>query len=151
MARTVQGIDEIRSLAGQELGASEWHTITQEQVNAFADLTADHQYLHVDPERAKDSQFGGTIAHGFYTLSLSVGLLDEIVSFGGLSMYLNYGLNKVRFPAPLPVGSRLRMKAAFADVEDVNGGVQAVVNLTYEIEGAERPPCVAELVLRFLA
>jgi acyl dehydratase len=151
MGRTVQGIDGIRELAGQQLGESGWRTITQDQVNTFADLTDDHQYIHIDPERASSTPFGGTIAHGFYTLSLSVGLLDEIVSFEGTSMNLNYGLNKVRFPAPLPVGSKIRMKAAMGDVEDVNGGVQAVIDLTYEIDGQERPPCVAELVLRFLA
>jgi acyl dehydratase len=151
MARTVNGIEEIRALAGQDLGESEWRTITQEEVNAFADVTGDHQYIHIDPERAKATSFGGTIAHGFFTLSLSVGLLEEIVSFRGTSMNLNYGLNKVRFPAPVPVGSTLRMKASMGDVEEVNGGVQTVINLTYEIEGQERPPCVAELVLRFLS
>jgi acyl dehydratase len=151
MARTVNGIDEIKALAGQELGESSWREITQDQVDAFADVTDDHQYIHVDAARAKDGPFGGTIVHGFFTLSLSVHLLEEIVTFDGLSMMINYGLNKVRFPAPVPVGSKVRMKAALGEVEDVKGGVQGVANLTFEVEGQERPSCVAELVLRFLA
>ena len=150
MARTVNGLDEVRALAGQDLGESSWRTITQEQVNQFADVTDDHQFIHVDPDRAKDGPFGRTIAHGFLTLSLSVSLLDEVVRFEGISMLINYGLNKVRFPAPVPVGEQLRLKAALGEVEEVKGGVQAVVNLTYEVQGQERPACVAELVLRLL-
>ena len=150
MARTINGLAAIRAAAGQDLGESAWRRVTQEQVNAFADVTDDHQFIHVDPERAKAGPFGRTIAHGFLTLSLSVSLLDEIVAFEGLDMLINYGLNKVRFPAPVPVGEEVRMKAALGEVEDVKGGVQAVVNLTYEVKGQERPSCVAELVLRLL-
>ena len=150
MARTINGLAAIRAAAGQDLGESAWRPVTQEQVNAFADVTDDHQFIHVDPDRAKDGPFGRTIAHGFLTLSLSVSLLDEIVAFEGLDMLINYGLNKVRFPAPVPVGEEIRMKATLGEVEDVKGGVQAVVNLTYEVKGQERPSCVAELVLRLL-
>lgn len=150
MARTINGLASIRAAAGQDLGESAWRRVTQEQVDAFADVTDDHQFIHVDPERAEAGPFGRTIAHGFLTLSLSVSLLDEIVAFEGLDMVINYGLNKVRFPAPVPVGEEVRMKAALGEVEDVKGGVQAVVNLTYEVKGQDRPSCVAELVLRLL-
>jgi acyl dehydratase len=147
--REINGIEELKGLAGEELGSSEWHEVTQDIVDAFADATGDHQWIHVDPERAKDTPFGGTIAHGYYTLSLSPKLMDEIARFDGFSFALNYGLGKVRFPAPLPVGSKVRATAKIASIEEVAGGVQVTTLMTYEREGGEKPVCVAETLARF--
>jgi len=149
MATTVKGIDTFHDLAGQHLGYSEWHEITQQQVNLFADATDDHQWIHVDPERAKDGPFGGTIAHGYLTLSLAPGLLGEVLTVEGMSMGVNYGCNKVRFPAPVPVGAKLRLGAEVASVEDVTGGVQVSLDLTFETEGGAKPSCVAQVVYRY--
>jgi len=149
--REINGIDELKNLEGEELGSSEWHEVTQEIVNDFADVTGDHQWIHVDPERAKDTPFGGTIAHGYYTLSLSPKMMDEIAKFSGFNFALNYGLGKVRFPAPLPVGSKVRATARIAKIEDVPGGVQVTTLMTYEAEGGEKPVCVAETLARFYA
>src|SRR5437868_9076949 len=121
MARTINGIEELKALVGEELGTSDWLEITQERVNTFADATGDHQWIHVDPERAKDGPFGGTIAHGYLTTSLGPVLLPQVVVVSGFSMALNYGLNKVRFPSPVPVGSKLRLGAELLEVEDVKG------------------------------
>lgn len=151
MPVTINGIDELKAKVGEELGVSAWHEVTQEDVNAFADVTGDHQWIHVDAERAKDTPFGGTIAHGFYTLSLGPRFNDEIVAFDGFSFAMNYGLGKVRFPAPVPVGSKVRMRAAISDVSDVPGGVQFTIAQTFEIEGGEKPVCVAELLVRAFA
>jgi acyl dehydratase len=149
MATTVQGIDKFRELIGTHLGYSEWHTVDQDQVNLFADATGDHQWIHVDPERAKDGPFGGAIAHGYLTLSLAPVYLGEVMVVEGTSMGINYGCNKVRFPAPVPVGSKLRLGAAVAEVEDVKGGVQVALDLTFETEGSSKPSCVAQVVYRY--
>jgi acyl dehydratase len=149
MATTVNGIDKFHDLLGQHLGYSEWHVVTQDQVNLFADATGDHQWIHVDPERAKDGPFGGAIAHGYLTLSLAPALLGEVLTVEGMSMGVNYGCNKVRFPAPVPVGAKLRLGAEVATVEDVKGGVQAALDLTFEVEGAAKPSCVAQVVYRY--
>jgi acyl dehydratase len=149
MATTVHGIDQFHQLVGQHLGYSEWHEITQHQVNLFADATSDHQWIHVDPERAKDGPFGGPIAHGYLTLALAPVLLGEVLTVEGTSMGVNYGCNKVRFPSPVPVGSRLRLGATVASAEDVTGGVQAVLDLVLETEGSSKPSCVAQVVYRY--
>ena len=145
---TLTGIDQVKGHVGQEIGVSGWHLVTQETIDAFADVTGDHQFIHVDPERAKETPFGGTIAHGYYTLSLAPKLSDEIMSFEGFAFGVNYGLNRVRFPAPLPVGQKVRMRATLASVDEIPGGVQATLNLTFEVEGGEKPVCVAESIAR---
>jgi acyl dehydratase len=146
---TATTMAELPSLKGTELGTSQWFEVTQERVNTFADATDDHQWIHVDPERAKDGPFGGTIAHGYLTLSLAPVLLNEIMTVQGMSMGVNYGCNKVRFPSPVPVDSNLRLGLAVAEVENVTGGVQVVLDLTFEVEGASKPSCVAQVVYRY--
>jgi acyl dehydratase len=149
MTTTVQGIDQFHGLVGQHLGYSEWHRIDQGQINLFADATGDHQWIHVDPERAKGGPFGATIAHGYLTLSLAPVLLGEVLVVQGASMGVNYGCNKVRFPSPVPVDSNLRLGVAVADVEDVTGGVQVALDLTFDTEGSTKPSCVAQVVYRY--
>ncbi len=149
MTTTVHGVDGFNDLVGQHLGYSEWHRITQDQVNTFADATGDHQWIHVDPERAATGPFGGPIAHGYLTLSLAPVLLAEVLHVEGVTMGVNYGCNRVRFPAPVPVGSNLRAGATLVSVEEVGGGVQSVLDVTFEVEGAEKPSCVAEVVYRY--
>ena len=149
MATTIDGIDGLKACIGQHLGHSDYLEITQEQVNAFADATGDHQWIHVDVERAKAGPFGGPIAHGYLTLSLAPALLPQIMQVSGVSMGVNYGANKVRFPSPLPVGSKLRLGATLAGVEDVPGGAQVAVELVFEVEGAPKPCCVAEVLYRY--
>lgn len=149
MTRSINGVEELRAVAGQELGTSPWRQITQEQVNLFADATDDHQWIHLDVERAKEGPFKQTIAHGFLTLSLIPALLREVVTFSGFAMALNYGLNKVRFPHPVAVGSRIRGHVRSLSVEDVKGGVQSITQITIEIEGAPKPACVAEFISRY--
>jgi acyl dehydratase len=149
MATTVKGIDKFHDLVGQHLGYSQWHQITQEQVNLFADATGDHQWIHVDPERAKDGPFGGAIAHGYLTLSLAPVFLGEVLEVEGMSLGINYGCNKVRFPSPVLVGSKLRLGVAMASAEDVTGGVQVVLDVTLESEGSAKPNCVAQVVYRY--
>ncbi|MBL6620779.1 MAG: MaoC family dehydratase [Ilumatobacteraceae bacterium] len=146
--RTINGVDEMKSLVGEHLGYSPYVEITQEQVNLFADATGDHQWIHIDVERAKAGPFGGPIAHGYLTLSLGVRLYAQIVQFTGFSMGVNYGTNKVRFPSPVHVGSRLRLGARLLSVDDIAGGVQATVEFTFEVEDAAKPSCVAEVVFR---
>jgi acyl dehydratase len=150
MARTINGIDELKALVGEELGTSDWMEITQERVNLFAEATGDHQWIHVDPEKAKDGPFGGTIAHGYLTMSLGPVLLPQVVTVTGFSMALNYGLDKLRFPSPVPVGSKLRISAKLAAVDDVAGGVQTTYVLTFQVEGQDKPACVAEALYRWL-
>jgi acyl dehydratase len=150
MARTINGIDELKALVGEELGTSDWMEITQERVNTFADATGDHQWIHVSPERAKDGPFGGTIAHGYLTMSLGSVLLPEVVTVTGFSMALNYGLDKLRFPSPVPVGSKLRLSAKLLAVDDVKGGVQTTYELTFQVDGSEKPACVAQALYRWL-
>jgi acyl dehydratase len=147
--REINGMDELKAAKGEELGTSEWHELDQDAVNAFADVTGDHQWIHIDTERAKDTPFGGTIVHGYFTLSLVPVLSAEIASFEGFNFALNYGLGKVRFPAPLPVGSKVRASAKITEVEDVPGGVQVTQVMTFEREGEEKPVCVAETLARF--
>ncbi len=149
--RTIDGLDELRALVGEELGVSGWYAVTQERVDAFAAATGDHQWIHVDPERARETPFGGTIAHGLLTLSLGPGFVEELFAITGVAFALNYGYGRVRFPAPVPVGSNLRMRATLAAVEDVPGGVQMTVTQTFEIEGGEKPVCVAESLSRVYA
>jgi acyl dehydratase len=146
--RTITGLDELREAEGEVLGTSDWHEVTQADIDAFADITGDHQWIHVDPERAKDTPFGGTIAHGYYTLSLAPGFTAQILSLEGFAFAINYGLDKVRFPAPVPVGSRVRMTARLAGLEDVPGGGQMTLELTFERDGGEKPVCVARSLAR---
>jgi acyl dehydratase len=149
MTTTIDGIAGLQQRVGDHLGYSEWHEVTQEQVNLFADATGDHQWIHVDIERAKAGPFGGPIAHGYLTLSLTPALLSEILEVSGISMAVKYGLNKLRFPAPVPVGSKVRAGANLDHVEDVAGGVQVTITLTFEIEGGTKPVCVAEILFRY--
>ena len=143
--RTFNGLDELGAAVGELLGQSDWHEITQAQVNLFAEATGDHQWIHVDPERAKDGPFGQTIAHGYLTLSLLPVLVAEIYRVDGVSMGLNYGTNKVRFPAPVPVGSKVRASAQLVELAPITIGTQAVVRVTIEIEGGTKPACVADV------
>ena len=149
MTTTIDGIDGLKAAVGQHLGYSDYVEITQEQVNLFADATGDHQWIHVDVERAKSGPFGAPIAHGYLTLSLSPALLPQILRVTGVAMGVNYGANKVRFPSPVPVGSKLRLGASLLSVEDVAGGAQIAMELTFEVEGAPKPSCVAEVLFRY--
>jgi acyl dehydratase len=149
MVTTIDGIAGLKDRVGDHLGYSEWHEVTQEQVNLFADATGDHQWIHVDVERAQAGPFGGPIAHGYLTLSLTPALLDEVLQVSGVAMGINYGLNKLRFPSPVPVGSRVRAGATLAGLEDVAGGVQIALAVTFEIEGGAKPVCVAEILFRY--
>jgi acyl dehydratase len=144
---TINGIDELKAHAGEDLGVSGWHDVTQSEIDAFADATGDHQWIHVDPERARGTPFGGTIAHGYYTLSLAPRFLEELLRVDGMAFMVNYGLNKLRFPAALPVGDRVRMHLRLASVDDVSGGVMLTSELTFEREGGEKPVCVAESLM----
>jgi acyl dehydratase len=146
--RTITGLDELKQAAGQDLGTSDWHEVTQDAIDAFADVTGDHQWIHVDPERARDTPFGGTIAHGYYTLSLTPMFTQQIFGLDGFGFAVNYGLNKVRFPAPLPVGSRVRMHAKLAALDELPGGAQITIQVTFEREGGDKPVCVAETLAR---
>ncbi len=134
---------------GSQLGHSEWVEVTQERINQFADATGDHQWIHVDPVRAADGPFGKTIAHGYLTLSLANLFLPEVLQVESFSMGVNYGCEKVRFPAPVPVGSRLRGVGEVVSAEEVKGGVQVIVRMTIEVEGGERPACVVDTISRF--
>jgi acyl dehydratase len=145
---TIIGLDELKRAEGATLGTTEWHEVTQDAIDAFAEVTGDRQWIHIDPERAKDTPFGGTIAHGYYTLSLAPMLTAQVLSLEGFAFALNYGLNRVRFPAPLPVGSRVRLTAEVAELQDIPGGAQMTLRLTFEREGGDKPVCVAESVSR---
>ena len=152
MTVTANGLDELKALAGTDLGHTGWLEITQERVNTFADATNDHQWIHVDRERAAAGPFGTTIAHGFLTLSLIIPLFGELLEVKGVSMEINYGLNRVRFPAPVPVGARIRMAAELGAAEDAGvNAVQVVVDFTIEMEGGGKPACVAQGVYRYYA
>ena len=148
MTKTITGIDELNAHIGQELGVSSWYEVTQETIDRFAEVTEDFQWIHVDVEKAKQTPFGGTIAHGLFTLSLGPKFSYEIVDVQGFAFGVNYGYGKVRFPAPLPVGSKVRMRAALTNVDDVPGGIQITVTQTFEREGEEKPVCVAESLAR---
>ena len=145
---TVNGIDDLKTRVGEELGVSDWREVTQEDVNTFAEVTGDDQWIHVDPERAKETPFGGTIAHGYFTLSLAPRFSYDLFSLEGVAFGLNYGLNKVRFPAPMPVGGRVRMRMELAAVDDIPGGAQITMKLTFERDGGDKPVCVAESLSR---
>ena len=145
---TITGIDELKAKIGDELGVSDWHEVTQDEIDAFAEATGDHQWIHVDPDRAAQTPFGGTIAHGLLTLSLGPRFTYQAYSLEGFAFGLNYGYDRVRFPAPLAVNSRVRMRATLTSVDDVPGGIQMKVTQTFEVEGGEKPVCVAEQLVR---
>jgi acyl dehydratase len=142
--------DELLDAVGRPLGESEWLTIEQDRIDQFADATGDHQWIHVDPAAAADGPFGATIAHGYLTLALTNQFLPQIMRVDGASMGINYGVNKVRFPQPVVVGSTVRGTAVLTDATEIEGGVQAVVTITVEIEGQDKPACIVESVSRFL-
>jgi len=146
--RVIDGIDELRSLVGEHLGYSEWLEITQERVNQFAEATGDFQWIHVDVERATAGPFGAPIAHGYLTLSLGPMLGHQVWDVAGVAMGVNYGIDKLRFPAPVPVGSRLRLGVKLLAVSDIAGGVQVSCEYSFEVEGAAKPSCVAECLFR---
>ena len=143
-----ESVDALRAAVGEHLGYSDWHEVTQEQIDLFAQATGDHQWIHVDAERAAAGPFGTTIAHGFLTLSLISMLARQVSRVDGVRMVINYGCNRVRFPAPVPVGSRVRAGVLVKSVDDVAGGVQVVYEVTIERDGGEKPCCVAETVSR---
>ncbi|MFI5796660.1 MaoC family dehydratase [Streptomyces sp. NPDC051677] len=151
MSITVNGLDELKKLAGSDLGTSEWIEVTQERIDTFADATGDHQWIHVDPERAAAGPFGAPIAHGYLTLSLFIPLFTELLDVQGVTTKVNYGLNKVRFPSPVKVGSRIRLVGKLTEVEDVPGGVQITVDGAIEIEGGAKPAAVLQSLSRFYA
>ena len=142
-------LDDLANHVGHKIGDSPWHEVTQEQVNLFAEATGDHQWIHVDPDRAKAGPFGGPIAHGYLTLSLAPYLLPQMFQVTGISMGVNYGLNKLRFVSPVPVGKNLRLSASIAAVDEIAGGAQVTLDLTFEVEGAEKPACVAQAIYRY--
>ena len=148
-ARIINGSAELKALVGEHLGYSPWMEISQERVNQFADATGDHQWIHIDVERAKkESPFGGPIAHGYLTLSLGPVLMPQVVLTTGFKMGVNYGCNKVRFMSPVPVGANVRLGVKLIQVDDIAGGVQQTFEFTFEVEGAAKPSCVAEVIFR---
>ena len=147
---TIAHPKDLLTMIGQDLGSSPWLDVTQERIDIFADATDDHQWIHVDVERAKTGPFGGPIAHGYLTLSLLIPLWSEILVIEELDMAVNYGLNKVRFPAPVPAGSRVQVSATLADAEEVGGnGIQATIDAVMRVEGADKPVCIAQMVHRY--
>lgn len=149
--RIFSGTSDLVAAVGEELGTSDWIVVDQERINTFADATGDHQWIHVDPARAAEGPFGATIAHGLLTLSLLPSFLHQIYRVDSVRMTVNYGLNKVRLPAPVPVGSKLRATSRLVEAEPVGDAVQALVSTTVEIEGGDKPACVAESILRYVA
>lgn len=149
MSKVINGIDGLKSEVGNHLGYSEYLNVSQERVNQFAEATGDFQWIHIDVERAKAGPFGGPIAHGYLTLSLGPVLLPQIFTVGGISMGVNYGANKVRFMSPVPVGAQLRAGAKLLQVDDIAGGAQVTMEVTFEVEGAAKPSCVAEIIFRY--
>lgn len=148
MSVVARSAEDLRALVGEELGSSSWVEVTQDQIDGFADVTGDHQWIHTDPERAASGPFGTTIAHGYLTLSLLVPLLEQVLVIENRTVSINYGLDKVRFPAPVPSGSRMRMTATVVEASDVESGVQVKVDCVFNVEGRERPACVARAVVR---
>ena len=149
MATTFGSTQAVLQAVGQDLGTTDWLSITQERINTFADATGDHQWIHVDPVRAKDGPFGGTIAHGYLTLSLANLFLPQLVAYEGLKLGVNYGCEKVRFPAPVPVGARVRGHGEVVAAEAVKGdGVQVTVRISVQIEGSDKPGCVVNTISR---
>ena len=149
MSKRFDSPAELLTAVGEALGPTDWLEITQERINLFADATGDHQWIHVDPERAKDGPFGATIAHGYLSLSLANYFLPQLMTVSNVSMGVNYGCEKVRFPAPVPVGSCVRGAGEVISAEEVKGCVQVVVRVTVEIEGNDRPACVVDTISRF--
>ncbi len=149
MSTTVRSPEEFHALVDQHLGWSDWLTVDQARVNLFADATDDHQWIHVDPVRAAAGPFGGPIAHGYLTLSLIPALIHQVLEVEGMTMGVNYGCNKVRFPSPVKVGAKLRLGASVQSVEDVKGGVQVVLDVTLATEDADKPSCAAAVVYRY--
>ena len=149
MTTAVDTVADLKALVGTVLGSSEWVEVSQERINTFADAANDHQWIHVDPQRAKDGPFGGTIAQGYLTLSLLIPMWSEILVVRDVTTKVNYGLGKVRFPAPVPAGSRIRTTATLATVDDIEGGVQLTVDAVIEREGSDKPVCVAQPIFRF--
>jgi len=145
----VMDLTELASRAGEVLGTSTWRHITQDEVDTFAELTGDKQWIHIDPERAAGGPFGGTIVYGYLTLSLATLFLDEVLSVAGAGLVLNYGSNRVRYPSPVPVGSRVRAVIELAVVDEIAGGLQTTFRLTFEVEGTTKPGCVADIVYRY--
>jgi acyl dehydratase len=141
--------NDLLKAEGTDLGVSEWIAIEQDRVDLFADATGDHQWIHVDPERAKTGPYGGTIAHGYLTLSLVNLFLPQLIDVQGISMGVNYGCDKVRFPSAVKVGSRVRGKGEIVKVEEVKGGIQAITRVTVEIEGSDKPACVVDTISRY--
>jgi acyl dehydratase len=150
MATEFHTADDLKAAVGTTLGPTDWVEITQDRIDKFAEATGDHQWIHVDPERAKNGPFGTTIAHGYLTLSMTSMFLGQLMSVPGATAGINYGANKVRFPAPVPVGSRVRGVVEIAEVTDVAGGVQVITHGTVEVEGGEKPACVVDSVSRWL-
>ena len=148
--KVFDGLDEFVAAAGSELGPTDWMEVSQERVNLFADATDDHQWIHVDPERAASGPFGGTIAHGLLTLSLLPHFTHQLYRVDNITMAINYGYNKVRFITPVPVGAKVRARAQIADVAKLDGAVQATMTVTVEIEGSDKPAAVAESIVRFI-
>lgn len=146
MMRVINGVDELRAAVGEHLGYSSWHEVTQERIDQFAEATGDHQWIHVDPERAKDGPFGSTIAHGYLTLSMVPMLVWEVYRVDGVKMGVNYGSDKVRFPTPVPVGSKVRAGVELTAVDDIPLGVQVTAKVTVEIEGVQKPAMVAQTI-----
>ena len=150
MARHIENLAALKALVGEHIGYSDYLEIDQARVQLFADATGDQQWIHTDPERAKaQSPFGGPIAHGYLTLSLGPVLLPQVFSVGGIAMGVNYGANKVRFMSPVPVGSKLRAGVKVLAVDDINGGAQVTLETTFEVEGAPKPSCIAEVIFRY--
>ncbi|WP_431781328.1 MaoC family dehydratase [Streptomyces chumphonensis] len=147
--RVFASVTELREAVGAELGPSDWLEVDQKRIDLFAEATGDHQWIHVDPEKAAQGPFGTTIAHGYLTLSLLPVLMPQVLRVEGVSMGVNYGVNKVRFPAPVPVDARVRATARIADVSEAGTGVQCTVRVTVEREGGDKPVCVAETVVRY--
>src|SRR3954452_10252831 len=148
---TVNGLEDLKAHEGEEVGVSDWHLVTQEEINEFAEVTGDDNWIHLDVERAKETPFGGTIAHGYYTLSLGPQFSYKLFKAEGFAFGVNYGTNRVRFPAPMPVGGKVRMRLKLESVDDVPGGAQIVIVQTFEREGGDKPVCVAETLSRVYA
>ena len=148
--KTFSGLDELVAAQGSQLGPTEWLEVTQDRVNVFADATDDHQWIHVDPERAANGPFGGTIAHGLLTLSLLPHFTHQLYTVNNIAMAINYGYNKVRFITPVKVGAKIRARAEITKVDQLDGSVQATMTTTVEIDGSEKPAAVAESIVRFL-
>jgi acyl dehydratase len=150
MATVFEDPDALKQAIGTHLGFTDWMVVDQDRINRFADATGDHQWIHVDVDKAKDGPFGGTIAHGYLTLSLTNLFLPQLITVDNISMGINYGVNKVRFPTPVRAGSRIRAGAEIAECDEIPGGVQVIIKITVELEGSDKPACVVENVTRYL-